>query len=263
MRSISRRVADGRVLNLIKALLRVPVIERVGKVQRQTNEAKAKKRGAAQGGPISPLLSNIYFRRLMKAWDDKGLYKSSSLNAKIVNYADDFVICCGVGKGDAAMQAIRTLVDKLGLTLNEEKTKSVNILETPIDFLGYTLGLQHGKDGRRAFVTRPSRDAVKRVRLKIHEETSCRWNYTTPQERVRELNQILKGWYNYFDQGDVGPSYKRIISYTERRFRRWLMRKHQWRGTGYRRFPDKYLYEELGLYKPPLSRADRSSAKAC
>ena len=71
--------------------------------------------------------------------------------------------------------------------------------------------------------------------------------------RVREVNAILRGWCGYFDQGPVFREYRMLKTYTERRLRRWLMKKHQRRGTGYRRYPDEYLYETLGLYRPRVS----------
>ncbi len=76
------------------------------------------------------------------------------------------------------------------------------------------------------------------------------------------INQKLRGWAGYFDQGPVLKEYRTIQNYTERRLRRWLMRRRQKRGTGYRQYADEYLYEKLGLIKLATSRADLSNAKA-
>jgi hypothetical protein len=76
------------------------------------------------------------------------------------------------------------------------------------------------------------------------------------------LNPILRGWCGYFNQGPAGSACRAARRYTERRLRRWLLRREQRRGTGYKRYPDRYLYEVLGLFQVPQSRAARSTAKA-
>ncbi|WP_392390574.1 MULTISPECIES: group II intron maturase-specific domain-containing protein [Nitrosomonas] len=80
--------------------------------------------------------------------------------------------------------------------------------------------------------------------------------------RIAELNLIIRGWANYFNQGPVSKIYRNIRDYTERRLRIWLMRKHGKRGTGYRQYPDEYLYDILRLYRLPLARNDLLNAKA-
>ena len=83
----------------------------------------------------------------------------------------------------------------------------------------------------------------------------------TVESRVTELNQVIRGWCGYFNQGPVQKTYYFIRAYTEKRLRRWLMKKRQRRGTGYRQYPDAYLYEKLGLYRPMARRVNPSSAK--
>ena len=92
LRSLARRIADGRVLKTIKRWMTAPVVERIAGRAVQTAEARRRKRGTPQGGVISPLLANCYFRRFLLAWRLHG--HQQQLNAHIVNYADDFVICC-------------------------------------------------------------------------------------------------------------------------------------------------------------------------
>lgn len=101
MRCVARRVADGQVLSLIKAWLRCPVTERKGRVQVRTTEARDKSRGTPQGGVVSPMLANLYFRRFVLAWHQFGYARD--LDAHIVNYADDLVICGRPGSGPTAM----------------------------------------------------------------------------------------------------------------------------------------------------------------
>ena len=131
------------------------------------------------------------------------------------------------------------------------------------DFLGYTIGQFVKKDGTKYYGTKPSKKALENVIRKIHDETSRRWLLSTDEDRVLRVNRILRGWCNYFNQGRVGPEYKVLRTYTERRLRRWLVKKHKLGSTtGYRQFPDEHLYGKLGLYKIAQKRADVPSAKA-
>lgn len=107
MKCLTRRIADGRLLSMIKGWLTVAVIERDGRRITMTAEARTKKRGTPQGSPLSPLLANLYFRRFLLAWRKHG--HQDQLDAHIVNYADDFVICCRPGSSETAMARMQTL----------------------------------------------------------------------------------------------------------------------------------------------------------
>ena len=206
------------------------------------------------------MLANLYFRRFILAWKQFG--HERQLQAHVVNYADDLVICCRPGKGPQAMEVFRSLMTRLGLTVNERKTRLVKLPEESFDFLGYTIGRFYGRNGQSYIGTRPSKKAVRKLLLRIHEETSRRWNWQLPEERIPEINSLLRGWCGYFNQGPVTRVYQRIRRYTERRVRRWLMRREQRPGTGYKQYPDAYLYQTLGLYQLPTSRAAVLKAKA-
>jgi RNA-directed DNA polymerase len=262
MRSLSRRIADGKVLSMIRAWLKAPVMERrkPGRLGSRTTEAKDSSRGTPQGGVISPLLANVYFRRFILAWKNFGCEERTG--SKIINYADDFVICCKAGKGPQALADMQCIMGKLGLKVNDQKTRLVRVPTDSFDFLGYTIGRFYGKAGKPYIGTQPSRKALLRMLGAIHDETTSQWNASTPEARTAVINQKLRGWANYFDQGPVLKAYRIIQQYTERRLRRWLMRRRQKRGTGYRQYPDKHLYEKLGLVKLPDSREDLSNAKA-
>ena len=121
MKSVSRRLVDRPVLRLIKRWLQAPVEETDERGQRhRTTRNKDEGRGCPQGAPLSPLLANLYMRRFILGWTVLG--HERRLHAQIVNYADDFVICCR-GSADEAMAAMRGMMRRLKLTLNEEKTR--------------------------------------------------------------------------------------------------------------------------------------------
>jgi hypothetical protein len=206
------------------------------------------------------LLANLYFRRFMLAWYQGG--HARRLHAEVVNYADDFVILCREGAGDEAMATMRQLMSKLGLTVNEKKTRLVKLSEDRFDFLGYTVGEFYGYQGRPYWGTAPSMKSIKRLRERVHDETTKRWNATTPESRVDQLNPLLRGWANYFSQGPVRPIYRQLDDYIARRLRIWLRRRSGKRGTGYRQYSDQYLYEKLGLIRLLPPARGRSNAKA-
>lgn len=262
MRCLTRRIADKQVLQTIKRWITAPVIEEKPKGNVRSTEMKDKHRGIPQGSPISPLLSNCYFRRFLLAW--KKLGYEDKLEARIVNYADDYVICCKPFTAAKAFEAMRDIINRIGLQVNLDKTQVVDLTKKGcFDFLGYTIGTFVNKNGKSYYGTHPSKKALKKVIGKIHDETSRRWLLTTAEGRVTEINRILQGWCNYFNQGPVLASYKTLRHYTEKRLRRWLVKKHKQRGTtGYRQYPDKFLYEKLGLYKIADVMADVPRAKA-
>src|SRR5690606_16215290 len=166
------------------------------------------------------------------------------------------------GRGEPAMVAMQHLIAKLGLTVNLKKTRLVRLPDERFDFLGYTVGQFYGRDGRPYWGTRPSRNAVKRLMREVHDATTSRWNALDVQSRIEQLNPLLRGWAGYFSQGPVGRIYRLIDDYTARRLRIWLMRRQGKRGTGYRQYPDEFLYEALGLLRLSRMRVDLPNAKA-
>src|SRR4051794_29620411 len=98
------------------------------------------------------------------------------LDAHVVNYADDLVICCRPGNGPAALTTMRELMTRLGLTVNEAKTRLTRLPTESFDFLGYTVGRFYGKGGVPYIGTHPTRKAVRRLLQRIHEATTSRWH---------------------------------------------------------------------------------------
>jgi group II intron reverse transcriptase/maturase len=259
MRCVARRIADGTVLKVVRDWLNTPVVERTPNGERRTTTAKDTHRGTPQGGIISPLLANLYFRRFMLAWYMGGAAQRH--RAEIVNYADDFVILCQPGHGEAAMETMRRLMTRLGLTVNEKKTRLVKLPDDTFDFLGYTVGQFYGRDGRPYWGTKPSKKSVRRLIREIHDATTSQWNALDIQSRIDRLNPMIRGWASYFSQGPVKRIYRLIDNYTARRLRIWLMRRRGKRGTGYRQYSDQFLYETLGLIRLLPRGDDLSNAK--
>ena len=246
MKSVARRISDGRALRLIKMWLEAPVeeIDQRGRSSR-TTQARDMGKGCPQGAPISPLLANLYMRRVVLGW--KLLGYADLYGGEVVCYADDLVICCR-RQADQALAGLQELVKRLQLTLNERKTRVCLLPEDRFDFLGYTIGRCYSwKTGRAYLGTRPSKKAVRRVVAAISELTARQSLQTDVGDRVECLNRLMLGWANYFCLGPVTTTYKAVDRQACRRLRQWLCRKHKLQGRGTSRFPDKYLYEKLGL----------------
>ena len=259
MSCLRRRIADGRVLKMIRCWLTSPVIEESSGNSIRSAQARKARRGAPQGGPISPLLANIYFRRFALAWRQSGV--QARLDAYVVNYADDFVICCRPGSAAEAKHRMESIMQKIGLEVNADKTRIADLTQERITFLGYDLGRYYGKDGRAFIGTKPSRKAVKSLRKRIHDRTTPQWYPDTPENTVAVISRLLRGWSQYFDQGPVLDTYHEISAYVGRRLRHWLVRRAGKRGRGFKAFSQVYLHETLGLYRLPSNRKDLSSAK--
>jgi RNA-directed DNA polymerase len=248
MRSLSRRISDRHLLGLIKMWLVAPVEETDERGRkRRTTRNKDERRGSPQGSPLSPLLANIYMRRFIVGW--KVLGYEQRLDAHIVNYADDFVICCR-GTAKEAMTAMRGMMSKLRLTVNETKTRLCRVPEETFDFLGYTIGqCWSAKTGKSYIGTKPSAKKIDRLKREISDQTSRRWFWTDVEDRVARLNRMLLGWSNYFCLGPVSASYRAIDRHARHRLRQWLRRKHKLQSRGTSRFPDQYLHDVLGLVR--------------
>lgn len=246
MKSVSRRVSDGAFLALVKMWLEMPVEEsdERGRVRRTTRN-QDDHRGTPQGAPISPLLANLYMRRFVLGW--KQAAERDGLRAAIVNYADDFVICCRTGAAEA-MDRMRSMMTRLNLTVNEHKTRLCRLPEKTFDFLGYTFGRHYSPRTGAAYIgPKPSPKKVSRLCQEISELTSRKWTWLSVEEQVQRLNTKLRGWSNYFRLGTRSRAYRRIDYHAQTRLRSWLCAKTGRPGIGTRAYSNQMLYGQLDL----------------
>lgn len=239
MKVVERRIADGYVLKMIRAWLRAGILEE--------DKIIYPKEGTPQGGVISPLLANIYLDQLDKAWKNSGMPERTGCDAKLVRYADDFVILTSKS-ADKPYQKLQQIMEDLGLQLNKEKTRIVNAKDG-FDFLGFRFVRRYSKK-RKKWITysNPSPRAMNRVRERIRQRTDKSViGYLKLEEVVKKLNLLLIGWSNYYKHTNARESFQKIQRYANQRLRKFLRRRKQKQGYGYKEMPDKYLYDAVGL----------------
>jgi len=246
MLCIARRVSDKAMLHLVKQWLVTPVEETDERGRKhRTTRNKDTKRGTPQGAPISPLLSSLYMRRFVLGW--KTLGHEKRFQARIVNYADDFVILCR-RRAEDALAAMRAMMERLKLTVNETKTHVCRLPGESFDFLGYTFGRMYSPRTGGAYLgARPARKKVLGICRHLNEMVAKLPPFIRPEGLTYQLNQVLRGWANYFCYGTYTPAFKIVHTHVCRRVRRWLRRKFEGDGQGYREYPESYLERELGL----------------
>jgi RNA-directed DNA polymerase len=246
MRSVSRRISDGPMLQLIKMWLKAPVEERDDKGTR--TRRRTGNRGTPQGGVLSPLLANIYMRRFLRAWEQFGLDRK--FGSRIVNYADDFVILCRRDAAGALSEA-RRIFQRIGLTLNETKTRICGAPYEPFDFLGYRFGTQYSfGSGRQYVAAYPSGKSVRRLKETLRRMIGTHMSWQNEGELVGNVNRVVRGWMNYFSYGTLWKTYTKLEHFLQQRLRDWLVHKHRVGSRGECRYPATYLYETLGLVNP-------------
>jgi RNA-directed DNA polymerase len=255
LRSVARRIVDRNVLRLIKLWLKAPVEHRDTNGKKRMTGGRKACRGTPQGGVVSPLLANVYMNRFLKYWRMQGC--GESFQARIVAYADDFAILSR-GQATRALEWTSTVMSRLGLCLNEDKTVVRDAREELFDFLGYSFGsMIFKKTGKPYLGVSPSEKSVNRLKEKVRHLLRPCEKGTWPEARNR-LNAVLHGWCVYFSYGTTQPVYRGLERNVYNRVRRFLVQRHRVRTRGNRRFPSEKVFGELGVLLPrPIRSAGR------
>ena len=229
---VHRIINDGDTESLIYKYLKAGVMVR-GKYE-------ATEKGTPQGGNLSPLLSNIMLNELDRELEARGLH--------FVRYADDCVIA--VGSSAAANRVMHTITKwiekKLGLKVNMTKTKVTR--PSGLKYLGFGFW-KDGKDG--LWKARPHQDSVERFKRKLKKLTSRRWS-AKMDERIAQLNAVIRGWINYYRMGYMKNVLARIDEHLRTRMRIviWkLWKKSSKRYWGLRKLgaPEWMAWQSVGF----------------
>ncbi len=234
MKLITKRIADGSMLKLIKQTLKVGLWQQGQVVPTQI--------GVPQGSPISPLYSNIYLNLLDQLWHSRGY--PTKLGATLHRYADDALLVCRKS-AKPALAAFEAIAQRMELTLNRDKTRETRLTE------GFAfLGVQFVKrksptTGKPAIYLFPAKSAQQTIRNKLKYLTSRRAPIS-PQEFVAQVNPLMTGWVNYFRHTNASQAFRGLQRFVNIRFRRYLTQRSKGRGFGWQRYPNRKLYA-MGL----------------
>jgi RNA-directed DNA polymerase len=232
MACLRMRITDRYVLKLIRMWLEAPVVEEFSSGGGGTSPRT--KKGTPQGGVISPLLANAYLH-----WFDKVFHRPDGpamwAKAKLVRYADDFVILARYIDAQITGWVELKIEGWLGLEVNREKTKVLDLRKEgeSLDFLGYTFRYDRDLKGRKCRYLNmfPSEKALSREREHLRELTCARMCFKPIPVLIKELNEHLGGWANYFGRGYPRKAYREINAYVRQRLYCHLSRRSQrpWR----------------------------------
>jgi len=236
---VAQRVADSRVLRLIKAMLKAGSY---GKGRLFPTE-----RGTPQGGVVSPVLSNV----LLTPFDQEMRLRGYQLT----RYADDWVVTCkSAAEARSAVEAARRILKQLGVELHPQKTRIVNV-RYGFEFLGYKIKRgkrmlylpeskirSHARQG--ALYAYPKDKSIRRFMERVRQRTK-RKNPLRTKELIAELNPLLRGWGEYYKRAHVRLLFNRLDRWIIHRVR--SHRYKRWRNGGWKRLPERVLYGEYGL----------------
>lgn len=239
MTLVAQRIADGRVLRLIESMLKAGCM--------REGHSTPTEIGTPQGGVISPLLSNVLLTPFDREMRRRGY--------QLTRYADDWVVTCrSWAEARSALAAARKVLEKLGVKLNEEKTRIVH-LRRGFEFLGYKikrgsralqLPADHIRSGVRSgsLYAYPREKSIQHFREQIRKLTRRKAPVTT-QELIEQISPVIRGWGNYYCKAHVRKLFNQLDRWIVRRL--WSHRYKRWRCRGWKALPESKLYGELRL----------------
>jgi RNA-directed DNA polymerase len=245
--ALKERITDPRILKLINKWLKVPVFE-----DGQYKSGKGNRTGTPQGGVISPLLANVYFHLIDRIVNNtKSLF--GKYGVKIVRYADDFVLM-GKTLPVVIIEKLKDLLQRMGLTINETKTRQIDARKESFNFLGFTIRYDFDVKGRKTKYWNiiPSKKSEQKIRDKVEKFLKTHGHYKA-QDVVTGLNPILRGWLNYYEIKGVSypaMSKRRLRFYLSNRFFRYFRRKSQRKCRLYGHNAFEVLSTKFGLIDP-------------
>lgn len=251
MRTVAKRVSDGSILRLIKSWLRAPVVEE-GKDG--TKRVIPNRCGTPQGGVISPLLANVFLNPL-----DHGVNEQCRGKARMIRYADDFVIACRPGQAQRVLERTKRWLNARGLSLNESKSRVVDIRQNGINFLGFNLTWRKSLKGRPYLHVEPSQKSRAALRERLGKILSHWTRWKTIAAVVKETNQVLRGWAGYFHYRNSTSVMSGLRRHSRQRLRRWIWRKHDCKRGLWNTCSDQQLHTHYGLYALPTTAAWKGS----
>jgi RNA-directed DNA polymerase len=227
MACLRMRIADRAVLQLIRLWLEAVVVEEDEAGRTQGHRPQ---HGTPQGGVLSPLLANVYLHWFDKRFHDKD-GPAHFANAKLVRYADDFVVLARYQGPRLIAWVESVLEDWLGLKINRDKTRVVRLddQDACLDFLGYRFRYERDLYGRarRYLHLEPSAKSLARERDKLRQMTGPSMCFKPIPVLVFEINRHLKGWREYFKLGHPRRTFRKIGRYVRERLIRHLRRRSQ------------------------------------
>lgn len=260
MACIQMRVTDSSVLKLIRMWLKAAIVE-PPKDKGSGPTITRPSQGTPQGGVISPLLANLYLH-----WFDTVFHRKGGPNeriyAKLIRYCDDFIVLTRYRSAQAEEFIRSKLEDWMGLVLNKEKTRIVNLKKegSSIDFLGFNLRFVKSKFNGQYLKIEPKKKAFIKAKETIREKLSCKNNYRPVKEVIQEVNRYLEGWSGYFSLGHPFTTFAKMDYFVAERLRKHLQKRSQ---RGYKKGEEQTWYQVfkgLGLIR--LTSKREASRKA-
>jgi RNA-directed DNA polymerase len=229
MLCVQKRITDSSVLKLIRMWLKAVIVE-PGDGPGKPPKYSRSKQGTPQGGVISPLLANLYLH-----WFDHLFHRSDGpyrwANARLIRYADDFVIMARFAGSRINQFVEQTLEGRFDLQLNREKTRTVKLDRAgqSLDFLGYTFRYDRDLQGRpwNYLNLCPSKKSLQRERDKLRAMTGPEQCFKPIPVLIAQINQHLTGWGNYFEKGYSRQAFRQINAFVRERLIRHLKRRSQ------------------------------------
>jgi RNA-directed DNA polymerase len=238
LEKVAQRINDNRIMKLLKKILKA-----------------GGKRGVSQGGVISPLLANLYLNEV-----DKMLERAKEVTRQgkyttleYARWADDLVILIDGNARNAGITRkvkirLKEEVEKLDVEINEEKTRELDMKSgDTFTFMGFEFRRIRTRRGKWGLLMTPKPKSRTKLLNKLTEIFE-RYQSQSVKALMENINPIIRGWVNYFRNGNSSRCFSYVKDWIEKKVRRHLMRARQKTGFGWKRWSRDWLYEKLGLY---------------